>query len=33
MIETTVGRARWDAYLKSYFDRHAFQPQTTAWVS
>lgn len=30
MIETTVGRARWDAYLKSYFDRHAFQPQTTA---
>lgn len=29
-IETTVGRARWDAYLKSYFDRHAFQPQTTA---
>lgn len=30
MIETTVGRDRWDAYLKSYFDRHAFQPQTTA---
>lgn len=30
MIETTVGRARWDAYLRSYFDRHAFQPQTTA---
>ncbi len=30
MIETTVGRERWDAYLKSYFDRHAFQPQTTA---
>jgi aminopeptidase N len=29
-IEYTVGRARWDAYLKSYFDRHAFQPQTTA---
>ena len=29
-IETTVGRARWDAYLRSYFDRHAFQPQTTA---
>jgi hypothetical protein len=25
-----VGRARWDAYLKSYFDRHAFQPQTSA---
>jgi aminopeptidase N len=29
-IEQTVGRARWDAYLRSYFDRHAFQPQTTA---
>ncbi|MET0238823.1 MAG: M1 family metallopeptidase [Sphingobium sp.] len=30
VIETTVGRERWDAYLRSYFDRHAFQPQTTA---
>ena len=29
-IEVRVGRARWDAYLRSYFDRHAFQPQTTA---
>ncbi|OJU18088.1 MULTISPECIES: M1 family metallopeptidase [unclassified Sphingomonas] len=29
-IEYAVGRARWDAYLTSYFDRHAFQPQTTA---
>lgn len=29
-IETIVGRARWDAYLRAYFDRHAFQPQTTA---
>jgi len=29
-IEYRVGRARWDAYLRSYFDRHAFQPQTTA---
>lgn len=29
-IEQTVGRARWDAYLTSYFNRHAFQPQTTA---
>ena len=29
-IETAVGRARWDAYLRSYFDRHAFQPQTSA---
>lgn len=29
-IERTVGRPRFDAYLRSYFDRHAFQPQTTA---
>ena len=29
-IEYSVGRARWDAYLTSYFNRHAFQPQTTA---
>ena len=29
-IEFAVGRPRWDAYLKSYFDRHAFQPQTSA---
>ena len=29
-IEQAVGRARWDAYLRGYFDRHAFQPQTTA---
>lgn len=29
-LERTVGRERWDAYLRSYFDRHAFQPQTTA---
>lgn len=29
-IEAAVGRAKWDAYLRSYFDRHAFQPQTTA---
>ena len=29
-IEFRVGRKRWDAYLRSYFDRHAFQPQTTA---
>jgi leukotriene-A4 hydrolase len=28
-IEYRVGRARWDTYLRSYFDRHAFQPQTT----
>ncbi|HWH21978.1 MAG TPA: M1 family metallopeptidase [Allosphingosinicella sp.] len=29
MIEQTVGRERFDAYLRSYFDRHAFQPMTT----
>jgi leukotriene-A4 hydrolase len=29
-IEAAVGRERWDAYLRSYFDRHAFQPQTSA---
>lgn len=29
-IETIVGRARWDAYLTGYFNRFAFQPQTSA---
>jgi aminopeptidase N len=29
-IERAVGRPRWDAYLRSYFDRHAFQPMTSA---
>ncbi len=29
-IERQVGRPRWDAYLRGYFDRHAFQPQTSA---
>lgn len=28
-IEQTVGRERFDAWLRSYFDRHAFQPMTT----
>jgi len=28
-IERTVGRARFDAWLRSYFDRHAFQPMTS----
>jgi leukotriene-A4 hydrolase len=28
-IEAAVGRERWDAYLRSYFERHAFQPMTT----
>ncbi|HEY0446321.1 MAG TPA: M1 family metallopeptidase [Allosphingosinicella sp.] len=27
-IEQAVGRDRFDAYLKSYFERHAFQPMT-----
>lgn len=30
VLEQAVGRERWDAYLKSYFDRHAFAPQTSA---
>lgn len=29
-LEKEVGRARLDAWLRGYFDRHAFQPQTTA---
>jgi aminopeptidase N len=29
-IEVAVGRKRFDAYLRSYFDRYAFQPQTSA---
>ncbi|HET9355798.1 MAG TPA: M1 family metallopeptidase [Sphingomicrobium sp.] len=29
-LEQGVGRERWDAYLRSYFDRHAFQPMTSA---
>lgn len=29
-VETLAGRERWDRYLRSYFDRHAFQPQTTS---
>jgi leukotriene-A4 hydrolase len=28
-IERIVGRERWDAYLRSYFDRYAFQPMTS----
>jgi aminopeptidase N len=30
LLERTLGRSRFDAYLRSYFDRHAFQPITTA---
>jgi aminopeptidase N len=29
-LEQAVGRERWDAYLRSYFDRNAFKPMTTA---
>jgi aminopeptidase N len=29
-LEKIVGREKWDAYLRSYFDRHAFQPMTSA---
>jgi len=29
-LEHVFGRDRWDAYLRGYFDRYAFQPQTTA---
>lgn len=29
-IEVAVGRARFDTYLRGYFGRHAFQPQTSA---
>jgi aminopeptidase N len=36
LIEESVGRARWDAFLKRYFDRFAFQSMTTerfvAWL-
>jgi aminopeptidase N len=30
LLERTSGRSRFDAYLRSYFDRHAFLPITTA---
>ncbi|HEX5183121.1 MAG TPA: M1 family metallopeptidase [Allosphingosinicella sp.] len=29
-IESIVGRQRFDAWLRSYFDRHAFQPMTSS---
>lgn len=29
-LERIVGRERFDAWLRSYFDRHAFQPMTSA---
>jgi len=30
LIEDTVGREAWDAFLRQYFDEHAFQSMTTA---
>jgi leukotriene-A4 hydrolase len=30
MIEAAVGRERFDSFLKGWFDRHAFQPVTSA---
>ncbi|WP_310468221.1 M1 family metallopeptidase [Sphingomonas sp.] len=30
MVEAAVGRERFDAYMRSWFDRHAFQPVTSA---
>ena len=29
-LEKIIGREKFDAYLRSYFDRHAFQPMTSA---
>ena len=29
-LERIIGREKWDAFLRSYFDRHAFQPMTSA---
>lgn len=30
MLEKSFGREKWDAFLKSYFDQHAFKSMTTA---
>jgi len=30
LLEETVGREKWDGFLRAYFDRHAFQSMTTA---
>jgi aminopeptidase N len=33
LIEETVGREKWDAFLRDYFDRHAFESMTTVrWI-
>lgn len=31
-LEHAVGRAKFDAWLRSWFDRHAFQPATSAMI-
>ncbi len=31
-VETTVGRPRFDAWLRRWFDNHAFQPATSAMI-
>ena len=31
-VESVVGRARLDAYLRGYFDRNAFKPMTSEWL-
>ena len=34
LLEETVGREKWDAFLRAYFDRYAFQSMTTAaWLA
>jgi leukotriene-A4 hydrolase len=30
-VESVVGRERFDAFLRRYFDAHAFEPMTTEW--
>jgi leukotriene-A4 hydrolase len=33
LIEETVGREKWDVFLRDYFDRHAFETMTTGrWL-
>ena len=31
-VESVVGRARLDTYLRGYFDRNAFKPMTSEWL-
>jgi leukotriene-A4 hydrolase len=30
LLEETAGRERWDQFLRTYFEKHAFQPMNTA---